>query len=68
MSNEYVVYKGETLICIGTRKECAAHMGVKTETLRGYNKPAYQRLLAKRKNARNYLTVEKLVDDETEEE
>lgn len=63
MANEYAVYKGESLICIGTIKECAEHMGVLPETVRYYTKPAYQRRLAKRKNARNYLTVEKLEDE-----
>jgi hypothetical protein len=61
---EYVVYKGESLICIGTIKECAEHMGVLPETVKFYTTPTYQKRLAKRKNPRNYLTVTKLVDDE----
>ncbi|MEN1938906.1 hypothetical protein AAIE21_26100 [Paenibacillus sp. 102] len=60
---EYAVYKGEPLVCIGTIQECAQHMGVLPETVRYYTTPAYQRKLAKRKRARNYLTVTKLEED-----
>ncbi|MEH6848583.1 hypothetical protein [Bacillus pseudomycoides] len=63
-SKEYAVYKGESLICIGTIQECAQHMGVLPQTVRFYTTPAYQRRLAKRKNPRNYLTVTVLEEDE----
>lgn len=53
---EYAVYKGDDLLCMGTVQECAENLGVKTETIRYYLTPAYQRRLAKRK-ARNYRTV-----------
>jgi hypothetical protein len=59
---DYAVYKGEELLCIGTIKECAEHLGVKRETIRYYTYPAYMRRLAKRKRARNYITVTKLDD------
>lgn len=62
-SKEYAVYKGESLICIGTMLECAQHMGVLPETVRYYMTPAYQRKLAKRKKARNYITVTELEED-----
>jgi hypothetical protein len=61
---EYAVYKGESLICIGTIVECAKHMGVLPETVRFYLTPTYQKRLAKRKNPKNYLTVTKLEDDD----
>ncbi|MGG4305952.1 hypothetical protein ABEW59_24785 [Bacillus wiedmannii] len=61
---EYVVYKGESFVCIGTAKECAQHMGVLPATVRYYTTPAYQRKLAKRKKSRNYLTVAVLEEDE----
>ena len=61
---EYVVYKGESLICIGTIQECAQHMGVLPATVRFYMTPAYQRRLDKRKKARNYLTVTELEGDD----
>jgi hypothetical protein len=66
MSKEYVVYKGDSLICIGTIKECAAHMGVQPDTVKFYTTPTYQKRLAKRKNPRNYLTVFEIddLDDE----
>ncbi|MEK4695553.1 hypothetical protein MKX31_16270 [Bacillus sp. FSL M8-0063] len=60
---EYVVYKGESLVCLGTIQECAQHMGVLPETVRYYTTPAYRRKLAKRKKARNYLTVSVLEED-----
>lgn len=59
---EYAIYKGDNLLCIGTPKECADFMGVKVETVKFYLTPTYQRRVAKRKNARNYLTVTKLED------
>ncbi|MGD2278278.1 hypothetical protein [Bacillus wiedmannii] len=60
---EYVVYKGESLLCIGTIQECANYMSVLPATVRYYTTPAYQRKLAKRKRARNYLTVTVLEED-----
>lgn len=63
-SKEYVVYKGESFICIGTMQECAQHMGVLPETVYFYTTQAYQRRLDKRKNPRNYLTVTELEEDE----
>ncbi|MED1535454.1 hypothetical protein [Bacillus pseudomycoides] len=61
---EYVVYKGESLLCIGTIQECAQHIGVLPKTVHFYLTPAYQRRLAKRKKARNYITVTELEGDE----
>lgn len=63
---EYVVYKGESLLCIGTIQECADYMGVLPATVRYYTTPAYQRKLTKRKKAKNYLTVTVLEEDENE--
>ncbi len=60
---EYVVYKGDSFVCVGTIKECAEHMNVLPETVRFYTTPAYQRRLKKRKKARNYITVTKLEED-----
>ncbi|WP_144568615.1 hypothetical protein [Bacillus pseudomycoides] len=60
---EYAVYRGESLICIGTIKECAQHMGVLPKTIHFYKTPAYQRRLSERKNPRNYLTVTELEED-----
>jgi len=60
---EYAVYKGDEFICVGTIKECARYMDVLPETVRYYTTPAYQRRLAKRKNAQNYITVIKIEED-----
>ncbi|WP_374219022.1 hypothetical protein [Bacillus bingmayongensis] len=60
---EYVVYKGESLICIGTIQECAQYMGVLPKTIHFYKTPAYQRRLAERKKARSYITVTELEGD-----
>jgi len=61
---ELAVYKGDNLICIGTAEECAEHMGVLVATVKFYLTPTYQRKIAKRKNPRNYITVERLEEDE----
>lgn len=62
-AEEFAVYKGEDFICIGTLQECADHMGVLVETVRFYTTDTYRRRVAKRKNARNYITVTELEDD-----
>lgn len=54
-SKEYVVYKGESLLCIGTIQECADYMGVLPATVRFYMTPAYQRRLEKRKKSKKLL-------------
>lgn len=64
--SEYAVYKGESLLCIGTARECAEELNVRPETIRWYTYPTYQRRLAKRKNPKNCLMVVKLEDDEDE--
>ncbi|PDZ02621.1 hypothetical protein COC58_20905 [Bacillus cereus] len=63
---EYVVYKGESSLCIGTIQECAEYMGVLPTTVRFYTRPAYQRRVANRKSARNYITVTELEGEENE--
>ncbi|MEB4819769.1 hypothetical protein [Bacillus thuringiensis] len=47
---EYVVYKGESLLCIGTIQECADCMDVLPAKVRFYTRTAYQRIIANRKN------------------
>jgi hypothetical protein len=60
---DYVVYKGEEIVCVGSLKECAEQMGVKKETVKFYTTPTYRRRIAKRKRARNYITVIKLEEE-----
>ncbi|EEL96279.1 hypothetical protein bmyco0001_53340 [Bacillus mycoides DSM 2048] len=38
-------------------------MGVLPATVRFYTRPAYQRRISNRKNARNYITVTELEED-----
>ncbi|PFI51877.1 hypothetical protein COI73_01295 [Bacillus cereus] len=54
---EYAIYKGESLICIGTVQECAQYLGVLPKTILFYKTPAYRKRVGNRKKARNYLTV-----------
>ncbi|MDA2636396.1 hypothetical protein ACQKGB_27215 [Bacillus tropicus] len=61
---KYAVYKGESFVCVGTILQCAQHMGVRLETVKFYKTPAYKRRVVKRKNARNYITVTELEEDE----
>lgn len=63
-TEEYVVYRGEEFICIGTLQECADHMGLSIKTMKFYTFPVYYRRIAERKNARNYITVTRLEDDD----
>lgn len=64
MNSDYIMYKGESLIHIGTLDELAEVKGVQRKTIQFYLTPTYQRRIARRKNARNYITVEKLDDEE----
>jgi len=60
---EYVMYKGEDLLSIGTLDEIAEERGIDRETVRFYTTPAYGRRVAKRKNARNYITVTRMEEE-----
>lgn len=46
---EYTIYKGEEIICSGTKEECAAVLGVKPSTIQFYASPTWERKYAKRK-------------------
>lgn len=62
--SEYVVYKGDTFLCIGTAEEVAKHMGWLVKTVYWYTTPQYLRRIAKRKSAKNYITVTKIEEEE----
>lgn len=47
---EYAVYKGENLIAMGTKEECAKEMNVNPEYIYWLTTPAAERRLASRKN------------------
>lgn len=53
MKKEYAVYKGDTLLVIGTADECAKELNVKPETIYYYTTEAYARKLEKRKRPEN---------------
>lgn len=62
---DYAVYKGDEFLVAGTDQECADFMGwQQKKTTNYYSTPAYMRKVAKRKNARNYITVVKLEEEE----
>lgn len=52
---EYAIYKGDEFITIGTAKECAKELGVKSETIRWLSTPA-----AKKRQGKNSLIVVKM--------
>jgi hypothetical protein len=60
----YAVYKGDTLLCMGTKKECARLLNVQPETIKYYTTPAYKKRVEKRKNSRNSRTVISWEDEE----
>lgn len=64
--NEYVVYKGENLICIGTAKECAEVMNVTPAYIKWMTTPTGKRRLSNRKNPEKCTMAEKLEEDEDE--
>ena len=57
---EYVVYKGDDIICHGTKKECAEYLGLKERTIDFISTPA-----RKKRDKGNGLIAEKV--DITEE-
>lgn len=43
-NEEYAVYRGEELLCIGTAQECADAAGVKKQTIHYYATPSGRRV------------------------
>lgn len=60
----YAVYKGDNLLVVGKARECAEYMGWPTKTVYWYATSTYRRKVAARKNPKNYITVERLDDDD----
>ena len=61
-AKEYALYKGETMLAIGTVNEIADEIGVKPETVHFYSSPTYQ----KRGSGKNRKVLVAL--DESEDE
>ena len=49
---EYAVYKGETLLCIGTAKEIAEELNIKPKTVQFLSTPAHLKRIESRGNMR----------------
>ncbi|MGP6139598.1 hypothetical protein [Jeotgalibaca sp. A127] len=55
---EYAVYKGDKLLVIGTKEECAERLNVKTSTILFYTSDIYQRRGNGSKNRRIAIRLE----------
>jgi len=60
---EYSIYRNDTLVHIGSAKECAAHLGIKLSSFQWYATPTGQKRLTNRKNPDKCLFIERLEDD-----
>lgn len=56
----YAIYKGDDFVYMGTKKECAEHLGVKPEAIKFYSTPTYQK---RSKSLDNNRTVVIKVED-----
>lgn len=59
---EYAIYKGETLLAIGTAEECSEELNVSKEYIVWLTMPTAKRRLAKRKKP-DRCTVGVLLED-----
>lgn len=55
---EWALYKGEELLAMGTMREIADAVNVSEETIYFYSSPAYEKRVAKRRNARVLVNLE----------
>ena len=58
---EYALYKGETLLVIGTRAEIANELGIDRDTVTFYGTPSYKKRI---KSDRNRRVLVRLDDDD----
>jgi len=66
--SEFAVYKGDELICIGTAKECADHLGIKVSSFFSYMTPSRMKQIGERKKGkRNRMEIVRLDDEEDDE-
>ncbi len=59
---EYAVYSGETLLAVGTAKECAEALGVTPKTIIYYATPTHKKMVEKGRGKRRVAF--KLEEDE----
>lgn len=66
---EYVVYKGDEVVCGGTKAECAEKLGITEQSVAHLGTGAYKRSLKKRNlDEGNAMIVEKVLISEIEAE
>lgn len=65
---EYALYKGDSLLSIGTIPEIAMDMGVKKETIEYYRTQAYRRRLKERNAFNGNVRILIEIEDDLEEE
>lgn len=58
--NEYALYKGDTLIAIGTVHEIAEQTGLSVNSIRNYGTPSYRK---RNNNSSHHNILIKLEDD-----
>lgn len=63
---EYAIYKGDDLLIIGTREECAKELDVKPETISFYCTPSYKKRVADRGGNRALIGERFEIDDFTD--
>ena len=56
--SEYALYKGESMLTMGTLKEIADEMGVKKDTITYYGTPTYAKRGGKGENRRILIKLE----------
>lgn len=61
---EYAVYKGEELICIGTRRELAKKFNVTVDTVQFWSTPANKRRLASRRGGKSQGKLAIKIEDD----
>ncbi|UXU72924.1 hypothetical protein MUA23_05460 [Mammaliicoccus sciuri] len=66
---EYVIYKGDEIICAGTKEECAEKLGITKNSVYRLGTNAYKRNVIKHNlNLENVLIAEKVLISEIEAE
>ena len=64
---EYVVYKGDEVVCGGTKAECAEKLGITEQSVAHLGTGAYKRSLKKRNlDEGNVMVAEKVLISEIE--
>lgn len=57
---EFIVYKGDQMVAVGTAEDCAAILGVKPSTIRWHVTPTGRKRQAARKKQDKVLAVDRL--------